>query len=237
MDILYILGTGSKWQNNELKFSLRSLEKFVKGYNRVFLTGDIKPDFLNDKIIYNKVCDFSHPAINSLTKVLWTVENTNISENFVLNYDDNFFIKNVDIINYPYYYKGDLKTINDNKMRYRQTEVETRFYLKNKGKTTFNYGVHCPIIFNKTEFLSLKDVWQDCLRSDFGLLYRSIYCNWFEKQKEMQEDCKIYHSKKEEDIIRQIKNKKVFSICDAVIFAGVETYLNNNFINKSQWEK
>lgn len=238
MDILYILGTGSNWNNNELKFSLRSIEKYAKGYNRIFLSGDVKPDFLNDKIIYNKVCDFSHhPAMNSLQKVLWTVENTDISENFVLNYDDNFLIKDVDISQYPYYCKGQLRYINNTGAKYRQSEVDTYNYLVKKELKTYNYGVHCPIIFNKKEFLFLKDIWQDCFKSDFGMLYRTIYCNFFNKKRVERPDSKIYSSKKETDIIRQIQEFDCFSICDKVINNGVSEFLNHNFINKSQWEK
>jgi sRNA-binding regulator protein Hfq len=237
MDILYILGTGSQWNNNELKFSLRSIEKFAKGYNRIFLTGDVKPGFINDNVIYNKIEDYSHPAINSLNKVLWTAKNTDISENFILNYDDNFLLKELDITQYPYYCKGQLKKVNDTGAIYRQSEVDTYKYLLRKGLATFNYGVHCPIIFNKKEFLEIEDIWQDCLKSQYGMLYRTIYCNYFKKQRKERPDSKVYVCNGEKDVERQISEFDCFSICNKVINKGVSEFLNHNFINKSQWEK
>ena len=44
MDIVYILGNGSKFNNEEIRYSLRSLEKFVN-FDRVFIVGEC-PKFL-----------------------------------------------------------------------------------------------------------------------------------------------------------------------------------------------
>ena len=46
MDILYVVGRGSTWNNNELKYSLRSIAKNGINVDRVFIVGYI-PDFIN----------------------------------------------------------------------------------------------------------------------------------------------------------------------------------------------
>ena len=50
MDILYVVGTGSKWDNNELRYSLRSIDKYGINIDRVFIVGT-KPDFCDGKSI------------------------------------------------------------------------------------------------------------------------------------------------------------------------------------------
>ena len=51
MDVLYILGNGSPFYNDELKYSLRTLERFGSNIDRLILVGE-KPSFLNyDKVV------------------------------------------------------------------------------------------------------------------------------------------------------------------------------------------
>ena len=48
ISVVYPLGTGSKWQNNELRYSLRSLSK-ISGIGDVFIVGE-KPDWVRNVI-------------------------------------------------------------------------------------------------------------------------------------------------------------------------------------------
>ena len=49
MDIVIPLGTGSRWQNNELRFALRSIEKYLTGYDKIFIIGEC-PSYLQNII-------------------------------------------------------------------------------------------------------------------------------------------------------------------------------------------
>ena len=51
MDILYCIGEGSKWNNNELRYSLRSLEKFGKNVGNIYMVG-YNPGFLSDEVTF-----------------------------------------------------------------------------------------------------------------------------------------------------------------------------------------
>ena len=51
MDIVYIIGKGSKWNNQELKYSLRSIAKYGINIGKVFIVG-YKPNFVSDEVIY-----------------------------------------------------------------------------------------------------------------------------------------------------------------------------------------
>ena len=37
IDVVYVLGTGSKWHNNEIRFSLRALEKNLRDYRHIYV--------------------------------------------------------------------------------------------------------------------------------------------------------------------------------------------------------
>ena len=45
IDVVYVLGKGTKWNDNEIRFSLRSLAKNVTGIRNVYIVGE-RPDFL-----------------------------------------------------------------------------------------------------------------------------------------------------------------------------------------------
>lgn len=97
MDILYIVGTGSTWVNNELKYSLRSIAKNGINVDRVFIVGYI-PRFINQE---NVVCiPADDPTkvkhYNMLYKIGLAIEKTDIGKNndgkFLVSSDDHFYI-------------------------------------------------------------------------------------------------------------------------------------------------
>ena len=45
VDVLYVIGNGSVADNNELRYSLRCLDRHGKNVGRVIISGDI-PDFV-----------------------------------------------------------------------------------------------------------------------------------------------------------------------------------------------
>lgn len=113
MDVLYVIGTGSKWRNNELRYSLRSVEKHLKGYDRIFIVGDV-PDFIsNCNVILNPDAttagsNYRH-EYNIYNKIVCAIKYTDISDNFLFINDDHFFVKDVDIKKYPFYFKCSLQ--------------------------------------------------------------------------------------------------------------------------------
>ena len=47
VDLVYVLGKGSRWQDNELRFSLRSVSKNLSNVGQIFIVGQI-PDFVKN---------------------------------------------------------------------------------------------------------------------------------------------------------------------------------------------
>lgn len=237
MDVLYLLGKGSLWNNRELRYSLRSLEQFATGVDRVFVVGE-DPGFLNkDLIQYHYVDDPGCVSYNHIHKVKWAIENTDISDDFLLNYDDNFFIAPVDIRSYPYYFKGDLPSLSGTKRQYSFSLVNTYDALTKFGKKTKNFSVHCPVIYNKEKFMALNDpFWELARVIEHGFAVRSLYCNMHGIEGEFKEDCKIREVNGMSHVFEIIRGRGVFSISDYSIELGVAEALRELFPTPSDYE-
>lgn len=93
--------------NIELRFSLRSIEKYGKNIDRVFIVGN-KPDFLQN-VEYIWVEDKYQWWRNAFEKTKAAIKG-GISKDFLLMNDDFFMLGNFDVAKYPYYHRGEMPT-------------------------------------------------------------------------------------------------------------------------------
>ena len=106
MDILYILGGGSKRDNIELRWSLRSIEKFGANIGRIAVAGVI-PDWVSDEIISIPVEQKSPLyAKNNFHNVMEAVRSGELDDKFLLSADDHFYVKPVDFDDFPLFVAG-----------------------------------------------------------------------------------------------------------------------------------
>lgn len=240
MDILYILGNGSRWRNNEIKYSLRSLQKYAKNIGRIFITGE-NPNFINDNVIYTPYIDKHIPTINHYNKVLHTFKNTDISDNILLMYDDIFFLKDINIEKYPYYYKNDLIPANYKfNTFYTNANLFTRNILLKLNKPIKDFSIHVPIIYNRQKFYEMEKIIQEYCNFDnprsIGLSIRSLYCNLNNIKGTFKSDLKINQNLIKYEIEELLKNKDVFSTSDR-IYDDMANYIFKKYPEKSRWEK
>lgn len=157
MDILYIIGQGSKWQDNELKYSLRSIEKNCTGVDRIFI-GGYCPSFIDkSKVTFLSVHDDmrlegKHKRVmDCFERVL---DSCDIADDFLLSADDHFYVQPTDFDNYPFYRKGiSLPRKYEVGKPYNNTLVSTRIVLEAAGLTINDFSWHGNTHFNKTLFL------------------------------------------------------------------------------------
>ena len=234
MDIFYVVGTGSKWNDNELKYSLRSLEQFGKNVDNVYIVGN-KPSFLNDKIKWIPVSDIGYPSANHWYKVRKFFMETNI-EKAVYMMDDVFFTREVDFNNYPFYQKGLLKfTYKPN--LYHTSINNTKHVLEGMGKPITNFEVHCPITYERDKFLSMTEMF-DKYRKEFKQFIqpRSLYCNYNGIQGIFTTDVKVYGKDMKYPKDKMYK-LDCFSISNDSIKLGMGKILETKYPNKSRFEK
>ena len=233
MDVLYILGQGSLENNEEIKFSLRSLEKFAKGVDRVFITG-VCPNFIDKKKVIFLPCDDPYCRnINHFYKVYDTFMMTDISDDCLLMYDDIFFCEKVDIRNYPWFNIGDLPTKEKNS--YEKGLVNTEKWLDERQFPTLNFTTHTPCIYNRTLFCGLFSIINNMKNDIYGMSIRSLYANQFvNKTITIAEDVKIRTQRF--GIDNNVKKTKCFSTGDYT-YNVAKQWLHDNFMWRSKWEK
>ncbi len=185
MDCVYICRAGD---NEELRYSLRSVVKFLPNSN-IWIVG-YKPNwyvgnFLSVEDIGNKF-----ENINNCYKKI--IEEKSISEDFLVMNDDFFFLSNNNKYNY---YSGFLKDkiVNHIELngisRYSRALRTAVDALKKRGiKEPLNYDIHTPMALNKTNLAQVIDL---------SLAPRSMYGNIFIKDGLNIEDVKVYKDSKD----------------------------------------
>lgn len=183
VDLVYVIGTGSRWNNNELRFSLRSVCKNLKNVGNIFIVGQL-PDFMNN-CIYVPCADIFDPAINAdgnMTHKLLTVCNREyLSENFLFMNDDFIINQPIAANKIPWLHKGDMANQSPAywaSQFYRHRLKRTFDELKARGMTTLQYDYHAPMLMNKNSFISVMQ--QFDYAANIGYTFRSLYGNSLE---------------------------------------------------------
>lgn len=236
IDVLYIKGPISQNYDEEMKYSLRSLEKYATDVGRVFITGDC-PLFVNkQKVIHTLERDISVPSINHWWKVSQTIKKTDISQEFVLMYDDIFFVKPTKLTNYPFYSKGMLE---DKPFEgiYRRSCGTAYKWLKSHGYTTNDCELHIPCVYDRDKFLELDKIFDKIKDKQEGMVVRSIYANThnFGAGFMLRKDIKIRLST--EGVDQVIGDADCFSVSDWVFRNNVHPWLKEHFPERSKYEK
>lgn len=244
MDILYVLGKGSKWDNNELRYSLRSIEKFGKNVGNIYVIGS-DPGFLSNNVTLVKLEDYySAKHKNILNKICEAIVYTNIGDEFLLSSDDHFYVKETDFDNYPIYCKGTLPNgvkKKDKAKGYKTSLVSTRRLLEKHGYTYYNFSQHGNTHISK-EAVSLAEKYiEESYNSLQGVEPTCLLLNVLYKHKPFEfirrSDLKVKSLiEGVEDLKKLIGDREVFSIYDDAIEKGVSEYLQELFPNKSKYE-
>lgn len=238
VDILYILGSGSRWEDNELRYSLRSIEKHAKNYNRIFLAGK-KPDWIIN-VEHIAVNDpFKCKERNIMNKIKVVCENSDISDNFLFLNDDHFALKDFDASEFPNYQKGSLPVESDRYVKYSNyydSMLNTSYILKKMNLPIKHYDIHVPMIFNKYLFPKINKLF-DWANTPNGFVVKSIYANTLSLESKFMNDLKIDSHYDEKKIKSLLIERKFFSIGDRAIGPELIKILCDLYPEKSKYER
>jgi hypothetical protein len=230
--VIIPLGTGSKWDNNELKFALRSIEKNLTRFNEVLIVGDDCPAWLKvgDGLKFVRCPDPTpFPAINTLHKVWEALAHTN-AEQFLLTYDDVFLNKPFFADHFPTYYNGDLSQFLKLRGDYKQSCILTFKWLTEHGYPTKKFGVHCPFLFATEVFIEVVKLFKN---QEPGLLYKSIYGNMALLNVQPKRDIIINLPL---NLPGKIDTLPFYSIRPGRVNDEMQTFFQEQFPNKSCFE-
>jgi hypothetical protein len=245
IDVVIPLGKGSTWQNNELRYCLRSIEKHLKGYGRIYIVGDL-PAFLTHHspltthdIIHLSIPDESphNPAKNIYNKLMAACYDQQLSMEFIYFNDDYILTQDIDAATLPHYHKEhDLKESAGRIQQgntFRQALENTAKALEAKSFAVKNFDVHIPMRMNKENFLKLQ---QYDWRVPYGYTAKSLYANSNGIEGEFMCDCKISQGLSTEEINSRVSDRFVFSYGDAGLFGDMKQWLKDHFPQPSTFE-
>lgn len=234
IDVVYALGTGSQTGDQELRYSLRSLERFCTGYRRIYIIGVI-PAWIRD-IYHQRYDDGSIKAINILNKITSACRIQDLTDEFLFVNDDHFFLRPTDIPSYPYYHSNaDRATILKDRAPadYYHTIITETMAL---APTADYYDIHKPIRYNKNTFLDMvRDI--DFTASSRGLLIKSMYCHYAGITGTECRDTVLRTPHTPEQIRSATTDTDVMSITNTAINSALVSWLADTYPIKSKYER
>jgi len=225
IDLVYCIGKGSRWQNNEIRFSLRSAQTHLKNFRNVWVIGDLPPFLQNVNHIPAKDDQTIHEE-NVRRKLLKACNHPEISDTFLFLNDDHFILADSDATEYPYLYNSTIREAIKNRgmdnhgVRFQNTLKA----LEAKLLPTKNFELHFPIRFEKDKF---KEILGELPPKHLGYKLRSLYCNTLNIEGKEIKDCKS----REVPLEKQI----CFSTLP-IVQLGVQDWLKKKFPNRSIYE-
>lgn len=230
MDLVYICRDG---ENEELRYSIRSAVKNLP-HSKIWVVGG-KPDWYGGNFIPVKQTSSKYSNVRN---ILEEIKNNNlISNKFILMNDDFFIVKPITKI--TAYYNGTLQNKIDayervlgrssyvNRLKMTQDRL-----VQNKINEPLNYELHVPMKISKNKFDSV-------LNMNHNLLYRSMYGNICDEEKEEMIDVKVYKSENFGELsYNYLENKYPFLSTESSSFLHLqETDFFKDFYTKTEYEK
>lgn len=226
MDVIYTCRSG---ENEELKYSIRSVIANLKAAENIWVVGD-KPDWYSGNFI--KVNPVGNSFENVRTNLKTVIDNPNISDDFVLMNDDFFISKSINSV--PHYHGGLLlnRSMRHQELggpnHYANLLMKTDRVLKQQGiKDPLNYDLHVPMVFNKTNLSYTID-------NQFSI--RSYYGNTYKLGGEEIRDVKIYSHPRFRVDSSSMDNGTPFFSTDDESFKEVYSVIKHLFSIPSQYE-
>lgn len=153
LDVVYPLGVESDWDNNELRYSLRSLERHFEALGQVWIVGH-KPDWLtNVRHIPFPDAHKSNKDANLIDKIRRVCQEADLSEHFLFFSDDQYVLKTVSPEDFGYNHLGDLRLLRRwGTTKWQRRLQHTYLSLRKAGKPTWNLDAHVPYRYRKSLF-------------------------------------------------------------------------------------
>ena len=215
-DLIYPVGTGSHWDNNELRYSLRSVAQNLRGVGKVWIVGE-RPEWLRgvEHISVQDKWGKANPTANTLSKVLAACD-AGISERFIYMNDDFFIMRPMQAENIQPLYKNDLTEWPPsywNKHPWRQRMLKTMKLLQSTGLKTLCFDIHAPFPMEVTKVRELADRFD--WKTGNGLNWRSLYGNVNYPNEAIKNNGKkiVFHSPKcSKEIAETIKGRQFVAV-------------------------
>lgn len=216
----------SRWQDNELRYALRSIEKYLTGHGNIYIIGK-KRTWLNN-VTFIECKDEGAKADRIFNKILKAAKDERVSDPFLYMNDDHYLLKPLDIKEIKYWKYGTMRDVaNKAQGNYLKRVLRCDRFFRLKGWQTTNFDIHVPILFEKEKFKSLE-------QDDY--IIKSHYCNKFGIEGEDMEDILFHSPKKKQEIYDRIEGRLFMSVNDSGLNETMKGFLNELYPQQSNYE-
>ena len=241
-DAVYPLGSGSKWDNNELRYSLRSLEKNFIDLGNVYVVGD-RPEWLTGAI--HIPCDDPLPHNkdgNLIRKILRACRAPKLSEEFLQVSDDQILLQPLSFAELHPYYVMDLAGAGESWFSggaWANRMQRTHQWLLAHGLTTYHYDSHVPQPMSKANCLR---VMSECdYEEGIGYAINTLYFNslGLAEHRPIRDKRAVFElaCRSTVAIRRRLHGKIYLNYFDPALTDGLKRMMAELFPDKSRFEK
>lgn len=233
VDVVYPLNKGSLWDDNELRYSLRSLEIFFPRVWNVFIIGH-RPEWLKGVVHIASDNEGRSRDMRIMNKAFQACRDPRVSKTFLFMNDDHFFLK--PFLQFPFLHGGSLETkLNYSKPgAYTGAIGNTVALLQELGRKQIkHFDIHCPIEYDKGKFLELLKVIEPDIKN--GYIIKSLYCGYHNIEGEFSTDLKLNRPLLTDQFRREIRGRSWFSMGDGAT-ETIGQLMRELYPMKSKWE-
>lgn len=249
-DVVYVLGNGSSWSDNEIRYSIRSFEKYFENLRNIVIVGQL-PSFLHG--VVHIPCD-DRQGLNKdarmALKLLAACKDARVSDNFIFCTDDTLLLSPLTADDFCGWHDGTIKynALEDRAEHKGITDsstppsewfnyvYNTGNELKIRGFTDNNYDrAHAPQPINKKEFIEIISQW-DLETNHYTI--SNIYNNATRifKGKQTGLNAKIYQAIGDDDILQFTDGKQCLNYNDRALNEPLKQWLMKNYSEPSKFE-
>lgn len=243
LKVLYVIGTGSVHDNVELRWSLRSLEKFCTCPVEPVVVGEVPTWFKGEALTLPDRSERKEK--NIMAKILAAVDARLVDGLFQVSADDHFWIRPVNLDEQPVWFREPILpeyTLGNN---YARALAGTRRLLLEAGFPALNTTVHANAWANAEHAQTVRDLCETAEEPfvcEYGAVAWAVWPNvTVIGQKAVpiryKRDIKIRDASYIE-FLAEIEDTPVCSVNDrAFENPDIVRFLSELYAGKSRWEK
>lgn len=243
VDIVVPLSSESRFNNEELKYSLRSFETHFKQLGSIWIIG-FKPEWITN-INYIEASDSlkQNKDGNIIKKIYDICLKEELSDDFIFLSDDQLILKDLRKGDFEPRYCNVLETypFSETQNRWKQRLKRTYDKLKSENKTTYDYDSHLPTLFNKKRFLEIINLYPEYYNEGEGYTINTLYCNNLNLKEHKFENSIVakfqqINNFSLEEIIDKCNDKLFLTYDDRGVTNSFFEFLKIKFPKKSKYE-
>ncbi|MFZ4705445.1 MAG: glycosyltransferase [Bacteroidales bacterium] len=249
-DVVYILGNGSSWANNEIRVSVRSFVKYFENLRNIVIVGEC-PVFM-DGVIHIPYAD--HMGVNKDCRMMMKIRaacmDNRVSDNFILCTDDTLLLTPLKSDDFKGWHDGAITYESDEHIMQRGDQSNalpsewfkwvrnTGWELRTRNLPDNNYDrAHCPQPVNKYEFRDILSKWDMSVKK---YTISNIYNNsskLFTGENIAGKTLKVYHPATLEQLSEMTADKLCMNYNDNALDNNLKTWLHVRFPEATKYER